>query len=712
MSTRPPGATLIRIDDLDDTGAARGEVPPGLSDAVRTASSSAAPARMPYVAAVDGLRAIAVLAVLAYHLGVSWLPGGFLGVEVFFAVSGFLITALLVGELGTAGRIDFRRFYRRRAQRLLPTLAITIVGVAGWVALFDRDELARFGHESLAAAGYVSNWFLIVAERSYFEAFGRPSPLLHLWSLAIEEQFYLLWPVALAALVTRIGHRRTLVLTLVGMAASTLIIVVAYDPLQDPSRVYYGTDTRAAGLLLGAALALAWRPWERTIRLRTAYRLSTLGVLALIGLAWALANLGELEPATYRPGLLVVSALTLVVVAAVVTPGAWLGRLLGAEPLRQLGLRSYALYLVHWPVVVYTRPGPDLDASWAEALVVRLLIIVVLTEVVHRLVELPLRRARLRPAIFGGGARRSLSRTSVRWAVPAAVAVAGTAAVASMAIALTRASDVDPSEPSQVIASIGTAVADAGPGADGDGAGPTGSYAADAGARAPDADPGPSVGRIDGLPAPAPAPGSTTDEGEPVPPGGVAQAAEGAPPDPPSAEPTPTARAAPAEAPGGPSVLVIGDSVALGAAADIAERLGGDVVVDAVVGRQLGHAVEVLEAYRSAGVDADTVVVHLGTNGPFADDDLDALVAVAGPGADLVLVTAHVPRPWEAQVNEALRSALERHPDLQLLDWHALAGQDPGWLGSDDTHLTPAGADAYADVLVGALGDRSTGPAG
>src|SRR5215208_5287964 len=213
---------------------------------------------------LDGLRALAVIAVLLYHAGISWLPGGFLGVEVFFVLSGYLITALLLAEWRTKGSVDVKAFWMRRARRLLPALYLLIVATLAYAVVFLPGEVAGLRNDALAAFGYVTNWYLVLGHEYYFEAVGRTSLLKNLWSLAVEEQFYLVWPVlfwvGISFGAARWRHRRVFVGALGGAALSVLLLAVLYVPGADPSRLYYGTDTRAAGLLIGAALALVWMP--------------------------------------------------------------------------------------------------------------------------------------------------------------------------------------------------------------------------------------------------------------------------------------------------------------------------------------------------------------------------------------------------------------------------------------------------------------------
>src|SRR5215211_1795766 len=208
---------------------------------------------------LDGLRAVAVLAVIAYHLQLGWAQGGLLGVGVFFTLSGYLITDLLLGQQDTVGHLRLGDFWLRRARRLLPALFLMLAVVVAWVTLLDRSQLSSLRGDVLAAAAYVSNWWNIVRDASYFARFGPPPPLDHLWSLAVEEQFYLIWPwLLLLGLRFLPGRYNLALVTLAGAAVSAAAMAMIYQPGIDPTRVYEGTDTRAFGLLIGAALAMVW----------------------------------------------------------------------------------------------------------------------------------------------------------------------------------------------------------------------------------------------------------------------------------------------------------------------------------------------------------------------------------------------------------------------------------------------------------------------
>ena len=375
-------------------------------------SKSAQRGRLVYAPGLDGVRALAVTAVVLYHLGTTGLlidggkhelmPGGFIGVDVFFVLSGFLITSLLLAERVQTGRINIRQFYVRRARRLLPALYTMMLVVSIAAAFFYHDYAARLRGDLLAAFAYVTNWWLVAGGTSYFGAGTHPPLLTHLWSLALEEQFYLLWPLALIAL-TFVRKRYVVIVSVsIAILASTLLAAALFSPWHDPSRIYYGTDTRLATPLLGALLAIVCRPW-RWRKGDTSdgrrHLVDVGGVLALIGLVLAAVFIDSQSPLLYRGGFLGIALLAGMLAIAAAHPDAAVGRVLGVKPLRWLGERSYAVYLWHWPIFAVTQPGVNVHLGALASTALRIALTLGAASLSYRFVEKPMRSGALGRAV-------------------------------------------------------------------------------------------------------------------------------------------------------------------------------------------------------------------------------------------------------------------------------------------------------------------------
>ena len=320
---------------------------------------------------LDGLRAVAVLGVLAYHLGIDVIPGGFLGVSVFFTLSGYLITDLILGQM-RARSFSLPSFWLARARRLLPAVFLLLIVVSAWVTTVGPRQGGDFRAAAGTAALYVNNWWLVLRDVSYFEQFAAPGPFNHLWSLAVEEQFYLIWPFLLLAGTRFIRERRPgwirprLALATLGLAAaSTVLMVLLFEPGLDPSRVYYGTDSRAAELLVGAALAAVW-PSQRLQAAVSSRARTTIDTVGIVGLGVVIVffiRAEEFSEFLYRGGFVVLSFAVAAIVAAVAHPASRLGPALGCRPMRWIGERSYGIYLWHFPIIILTSSiallGPD-----------------------------------------------------------------------------------------------------------------------------------------------------------------------------------------------------------------------------------------------------------------------------------------------------------------------------------------------------------------
>ena len=352
---------------------------------------------------LDGLRAVAVLGVILYHLKFGWAEGGLLGVGVFFTLSGYLITDILLTQVNRGG-IKLKSFWLARARRLLPALFLMLVVVTAWVTVIGPHQPSEFRTAELSAVGYVNNWWLIFHNVSYFARFAPPSPLNHLWSLSVEEQFYIVWPFLLMLGLRFIPEVRNTTgvrprlagVTLIAALCSGIAMAILYRPSLDPSRVYYGTDTRALEILVGAALAMVW-PSHRlranvTPQARTMIDGMGAAGLIVIGLMFWLST--EFSPFLYRGGFALLSLASVLAVAAFAHPASRLGPIVGCRPMRWIGQRSYGIYLWTLPIIVLTSPQGVHGPSLARA-IPQVVAILVVAELSWRYVENPIRHGAL-----------------------------------------------------------------------------------------------------------------------------------------------------------------------------------------------------------------------------------------------------------------------------------------------------------------------------
>jgi peptidoglycan/LPS O-acetylase OafA/YrhL len=738
------------------------------------AASSESTAHPGYLPGLDGLRALAVLAVLLYHADIVWLPGGFLGVEVFFVVSGYLITLLLLNEYRKHQTINFRNFWRRRARRLLPALFAMLAATLAWTVVFLPDEAASLRGDAVAAFAYVMNWHLIAAQKSYFETIGRPSLLQHLWSLAVEEQFYLVWPLIFAFVLMRLKTRGALWLLLLGAALSALWMGSLYAPDADPSRVYYGTDTRAFGLLLGAALALVWSPRATNEqRLRRHWLLDGAGILALAGLGAAFLFMDEFNPFLYQGGMLLVSVATVFLIAAVVHPKSPLvGPILSVGILRWLGVRSYSLYLWHWPVFMLTRPQLDTTLEGGALLGLRFALAFTLAQVSFRFIESP-----LRGGILGRSWHNwSQTRGARRW-------VYGTAAMGALGLllsggialgdAVARAQPSEqpdyvltlPVEPEQIAPLPFTEAPPASnmrASEQNEAASPVSSEmeavsfvmplenftSVETQAPAFDAIPAQEAQRVtdawieklrrasapmiyDGIEDFDSAFHTKIWRDPKMTRACVNNCVTSSPPlaiAPQSNAPlaiAPQSNAPLAVAPQASAPLVVAPQASAPLANDDIQVLAiGDsvmlgasnylrqavntIMVDAKLGRQVSTAIRLLQEYKDEKRLPPIVIVHLGNNGTFTPKQFEEMMSVLADTSRVIFLTTKVPRKWQDTNNATLIQGVEAYPSALIVDWNGMSASHPEWFWKDGIHLRPDGAKFYANLVAATLEQIAT----
>ena len=600
---------------------------------------------------LDGLRGIAVIAVVLYHADLGIVSGGFLGVDVFFVLSGFLITTILLDEVIVSGTIDRANFYIRRIRRLFPALIVVLIAAIISAGFWAHDAAYGVRRDLPWALTFVLNWSYLFFNQSYFVNLSRPPLLQHLWSLAIEEQFYVIWPLVVVALsrVRRINVR-ALVFSVasIGAIASTLwmrhlAIVDGFPIPNDPSRLYFGTDTHAMGLLVGCALAAAWDRKKLNTYLTPDRRtfLNALGIVATAGLGYFLVRVAQFDEGLYRGGFLILSVTVAALIVVASHPALRFAQIFGNPVLRWFGDRSYGIYLWHWLVFMLLRPS--IDVQWPDEVthVVRIALVLIIAEISFRYLELPIR----------GGI---LGRTIKAWqesGVPKPTVFMGIV-TAIVAVAFVGASARVLQAPMPTAANT----------------------AAFGGLTAIDEDP---------TPEPSTSPSSTQS---PTP-----QATQSEIPIP---KPSPSIKPKP--------LVVFGDSVMLGSRVQLKETLG-KIAIDAAVGRQPSEIAKRITLRRKENRLGQDVVVHMGTNGIVTEADLKPILDSLIDRRRVVVVNVQVPRVWMKPSNKVINSLAKNYPNVRLVDWYHASKGHRGYFVADGVHLTYKGAHVMATLIKQAL---------
>ncbi len=356
-----------------------------------------------YIPAIDGLRALAVIAVMFYHLGFSWIPGGFLGVDLFFVISGYVITRLLLDSIAQSGGLDLRGFYLARARRLLPALLFTVITTTIAIGIWAPDTIKRFISDLPFALTGTMNWWLVAREQDYFESIGRPPLLQHTWSLAVEAQFYLVWPLILYFILKKLGKNRIPFAALMIAAASGIALLIVSLSLDSSntskvSHIYFGTDTHSIGLFLGAALAVSWIPQNFTTQVSKKAQdfIDGVGVFGFIGILATFLLIDESQPTLYKIAFPLAAIFGAAIIMSVVHPASRFAPILENPVLIWIGERSYAIYLWHWIIFQVTRPTVDLAGQTWALYSLRILIVFALADISLRYVEIPIRRGAIK----------------------------------------------------------------------------------------------------------------------------------------------------------------------------------------------------------------------------------------------------------------------------------------------------------------------------
>lgn len=592
-----------------------------------------------YMVGLDSLRGLAILGVILYHINFNWMPGGFLGVTVFFVLSGYLITDILAMEWKRNKRIDLKKFWLSRARRLLPGMLVMLVITLAWITIFHSSLLEKMRGDSLAALFYVSNWWYIYHKLSYFDNFNQISPLNHFWSLAVEEQFYVVWPFIISLGLYYIKKQsRMILLICLGAFASALAMAILYEPGVDPSRIYYGTDTRAFSLLIGAVLALVW-PSNRLankIIPKARFILDVVGGIALIIILVMFWKTNQYDPFLYKGGMVLLSIATALLVANLAHPASRIAQFLRFRPLRWVGVRSYGIYLWHYPILTLTTPKVNAgDFSLIRA-TLQFLLIILIAQISWKFIEKPIRQGALRNIQF-----KNLRLQNVTLGVKLAL-VCSLFFTSIAVLGLSNASKAK------------------------------GNYQQD------------KVEAVQTQPAPHPVavwenPNQETplNQGESK---GVNSTQ--------SKNPL--------------TVTAIGDSVMIDITPYLKNTFP-DIRIDAQIGRQLSKAIPVVEQLKNEGNLGNYVIIGLGTNGAFTTEQLVSLIKLIGNERKIIFINTRVPRPWESIVNERLKVTVTKYPNVTLVDWYAASAGKKDYFAPDGVHLTNVGAEAYAVLVAKAV---------
>lgn len=606
-----------------------------------------------YITGFDGIRSLAVIGVILYHLLPTQMRGGYLGVPVFFVVSGYLITDLLLQEWKQTGRIEIKQFYYRRMKRLYPALVTMLVGASAYITLFQRNLLNNLRGNVISSLFYVNNWWQINHGMSYFDRFSGESPFTHIWSLAVETQNYIFWPIIFVLLMKLVKNKGKVFLGIVAAAlVSAILMAVLYVPGQDPTRVYYGTDTRLFSILLGGALAFIWPSTRLKPQIPSQAKriLNGIGLGSLLLLVLAFLFMRDDLSFIYYGGMFLVSLVSVILVAITAHPGASWNRWLTNPVFDWIGKRSYGIYLYQYPVMIFYEAKINVANHTFLHTIMEIILILFVTELSYRYVEKPMRTFNYRKTF--ASLKQSFwapikSRRKIGFIFSSLITVI---AVVGVIIAPTNKVDANQQALQKQIEQNKQASKKT----DGETAANDSNGAAE-----------------------------STDSSEV--PTSLADKYSLS-----NREITKAKNL---------KVTAFGDSVLLAGSKGLTE-IFPKMVVDGEVGRQLKDSPPLLKALKDKGELNDTILLSLGTNGPFNLDDFAQIMNVLGDKHQVFIINTHVPtRRWQNDVNANLEAAAKDYKNVHLIDWYNFSKDHQDWFYDDQVHPNDVGSIHYCQLI-------------
>lgn len=616
-----------------------------------------------YMPGLDGLRALAVLSVIAYHLNFPWASGGFLGVTVFFVLSGYLITDLLIAEWSINKKIDLKNFWIRRAKRLLPGMFTLLLVVIATVSIFQPSLITSLKQDSIAAVFYYSNWWYIFHDLSYFESFGPPSLLNHFWSLAVEEQFYILWPIIILVGLRFMKRKSLLFLvTIAGAIISTLLMALLFEPGSDPSRVYYGTDTRAFSLLIGAALAMMWPSRKLSHKISASSRISLdiTGLFGLLMFLFMIWKTNQYDGFLYEGGMFLLSISTAMLIAALAHPASIMGRALAMRPLKWIGLRSYGVYLWHFPVIILFTPKIDTGEISFIRTVFQLILIFGLAALSYKYIEDPIRKGKLE--LIWRKVRSGQLKMKDICFKHLVVISSFILLIAISSFGISSLPGANGAKASSEIEAIQNLPKQS-------------SQIVEKDEIKPKPHKPPIVDRDEHTSKPNQHSNIGHSTNKPVTNNNKNTAIKKK-----------------------QSITIIGDSVVINAIPYL-QKSYPTLKADAKIGRQFTEAPNIIQQLQKSNSLGNVVIIELGTNGAFTKKQMISVIESLGD-RNILFVNTRVPRQWESIVNKNLKEVSSNFSkNTKVVDWYKASANHNSYFESDGVHLKPEGAKVYASLI-------------